>query len=1030
MQINELKNLMLAGANNQINQQISQSGKLQSDEEIKGSAPLRSISLKNPFYDKDELNQKTVAEDFEEASGSGLNVKELKGQMVLNAEHMTNSEHEALKENGYDPMDMDEEDFVTIADKIRVQLAKGGMDISVTGGLSDGASEAIGGDMVSARMIETAVAETANTSNIQNAIDTDTIGSYFDASMNRDVDNAMKKAAELSGLSEDNMLYLVKNQLEPTVNNLFAAEFSQGQTAINPAEASTIDFTNPEMAGLLEQVTSVISEAGLEVNDTQLQNAATLIENEIPVTVDTVSYFNTLQTKDLKLKPEDVANAILTSVEEGQMPKDAYLMDGFSLYDEAVQVDKYFKETSTEEIASASVMKDQLAAQRTVAEIRLMMTVEANYSMLKNGITIDTTDLEALVENLRAQEENSVTKSKVQEVLHTKEEVLSYPMDLLGGFHTKDEIDSATIHSLQTAGASLKAKYEAAGARYETMQTEVRRDLGDSITKAFQNVDDILDDLGLEVTEANERAVRILGYNSLEITEENVSLMKYANETVQTAMKSLTPKVVTQMIKTGYNPLDMSLDEVIKKAKQITAETNSGANNQTENESKDSASEDAENFAEFLWKLERQNGITEEQRQSFIGVYRLLHQVEATDGAVIGQLIHQGADITLRNMMGAVRTRKNENRDYVIDDDFGGMDSVTTSLSITQQIEASFLTMRCADAKREITPSKMMQFANEDSYMNMNPDQFAGALENTAPDATEETAYTEEEIVRLQQAVTSEEKVYQMLQQMDFPTTPAYLEAWSQYLNNRNQMFKNLAKNMNQEREVFSEIGSDLSLEDLDFALQTTMEDIIEAMGEASKTPEEMAEAQEKLAETAENVMRNMMVEKDVSSIDVRGMKITVKQLQMLGQKARETEQFAIPIMVADEYGNMSLKIVRGKDEDKGQVDITFDMESTGAVSASFRYEGNSLDGSLSTSSQATRELLSSRMRDIASAMQEAAEMPVSLSFGWDEAVDANSIYEEKDYGFETTSERREIQTTKLYGIARAFINTLGEIAS
>jgi hypothetical protein len=243
-------------------------------------------------------------------------------------------------------------------------------------------------------------------------------------------------------------------------------------------------------------------------------------------------------------------------------------------------------------------------------------------------------------------------------------------------------------------------------------------------------------------------------------------------------------------------------------------------------------------------------------------------------------------------------------------------------------------------------------------------------------------------------------------------------------------MFKNLAKNLGGERDVFSEIGSELDFSDIDGLLQTTMADIIEAMGEAAKTPEEMAEAQKKLAETAENVMRNMMVEKDVSSIDVRGMKITVKQLQMLGKQARKTEQFAVPIMVADEYGNLSLKIVRGKEEDKGQVEITFDMESTGAVSAKCKYEGNSLDGTITAGSQMTRELLSSHMGLIAGAMQKEAELPVALSFAWDTSLDANSIYEESDYDFETTTEKREIQTSKLYGIARAFIQTLGEIAS
>ena len=992
MQINELKNLTLAGANHQINHEITQTGNLVS-EETKTNAPLRSISLKDPFYEKNDLKQNNAAEDFSEADASGLSAKELKDRMVLNSENMTRDEHDSLKEEGYDPMNMEEKDFVTIADKIRVQLAKGGMDVSVTGGLSQSAAS--------------------------------------DPAMERAVDNAMKKAAEISELSEDNMLYMVKNDLEPTIENIFAAEYSQGQGAINPAEGNAIDFSKPEMASLLEQVSSVITEAGFEADEMQLQNAALLIGNEIPVTEETVSYFNVLQTGELLLDDNQVAKAIITSVEEGKMPEDAYLLEGFSLYDEAVEIQTYFQETPVEEIAAASVENDNVKAQRMAAEIRLMMTVEANYSMLKQGITIDTTDLEALVENLKAQEEETITETKVSEVLQIKEEISSYPIDLLGGFSTKESIDQATLTDVKSAGENLLLKYQAAGERYETMQTKVRKDLGDSIKKAFENVDDILEDLGFEATESNERAVRILGYNSLEITKENVSLMRYADETVQSALKALTPKTVLTMIKTGYNPLDMSLDDIIKKSKEISGGTAGGANDTSGNNGgNSSAQSEEENFAEFLWKLERQNGITEEQRQSFIGVYRLIHQVEESDGAVIGQLINQGAEVTLRNMMGAVRTRKHEKREYVVDDDFGGVDSVTSSLSITQQIEAAFFTMRTSDAKEAISPSKMMQFENEDAFMNMNPDEFAQALENMDSDSVEEAAYTAEEINRMQQAVASEEKVYQMLHQMDFPTTPAYLEAWSQYLNNRNQMFKNMAKNLNREGQVFSEIGSNLDLDNLDLALQTTMEDIIEAMGEASKTPEEMAEAQEKLAETAENVMRNMLVEKDVSSIDVRGMKITVTQLQMLGQKARETEQFAIPIMVADEYGNMTLKIVRGKDEDKGQVDITFDMETTGAVSATFKYEGNSLDGNLTTSSPQTRELLSSQMSAIAGALQEACDMPVSLSFGWDSTVDANAIYEEKEYDFETTTEKRSIQTTKLYGIARAFIQTLGEIAS
>lgn len=55
-----------------------------------------------------------------------------------------------------------------------------------------------------------------------------------------------------------------------------------------------------------------------------------------------------------------------------------------------------------------------------------------------------------------------------------------------------------------------------------------------------------------------------------------------------------------------------------------------------------------EKFSEFLWKLEKKNEISEEERDSYIGIYRLISQVEQSDGAVIGSLVNQGADITMK----------------------------------------------------------------------------------------------------------------------------------------------------------------------------------------------------------------------------------------------------------------------------------------------------------------------------------------------------------------------------------------------
>ena len=151
-----------------------------------------------------------------------------------------------------------------------------------------------------------------------------------------------------------------------------------------------------------------------------------------------------------------------------------------------------------------------------------------------------------------------------------------------------------TVNSLWKDGNHLRDHYIKAGETYEALKTAPRKDLGDSIQKAFRNVDDILNEMNLEITEQNRRAVRILGYNHMEITEENISKMKTADQEVQTLLERMQPGVTLQIIRKGMNPLDMS----IEKLNDIAAEV--------QNE----FGVPKEKYSEFLWKVEKYNEIT------------------------------------------------------------------------------------------------------------------------------------------------------------------------------------------------------------------------------------------------------------------------------------------------------------------------------------------------------------------------------------------------------------------------------------
>lgn len=54
-----------------------------------------------------------------------------------------------------------------------------------------------------------------------------------------------------------------------------------------------------------------------------------------------------------------------------------------------------------------------------------------------------------------------------------------------------------------------------------------------------------------------------------------------------------------------------------------------------------------EDYSRFLYQLERKKDVTEEERKAYIGIYRMVHQVEREDGAAVGAVVNTGARFTI-----------------------------------------------------------------------------------------------------------------------------------------------------------------------------------------------------------------------------------------------------------------------------------------------------------------------------------------------------------------------------------------------
>ncbi len=991
-------------------------------------------------YDKEKVTGKSAIEELQQKmENESMSAGERKNQMAVLSNTLSPEDYRKLQEEGFSIHETDGKTIVTVTDKIKAQLAKAGVDVSAMGdSLTREQLEAIGGSVAAANQLEREFAQADLPDSQEN--------------MAEGLE-ALNQAKELTKPSDGAIKYMLDNGLAPSIANLFLAEFS-GSAGYTPPEDGEIDFDS-----LTERIGQVITQAGEKVNDQTIEDSKWMIKSQIPFTAENFSYVEKLRGLELPMEESQVISAVALAVSEGGRPEDAMLLPEYTLKAQAEHAMEVVMEASDEDLAyltannmeitiesleqtaelrkqgklnqtnSSPVLAEAkgaaegeeishealmfLKAKRVLEETRLAMTTEANRALLKQGISIDTKPLEELVESLKQQENNyyeallgektgvNHTESMTQLFAETAQKVSDLkqmPAYLLG----IQGRDLDTVNGLHEAGTVLKDTLDKANESYETLMTAPRADLGDSIKKAFANVDDILKDLGLEANDANERAVRILAYNSLEINEGSILAMKAADERVQRTFANLTPATVREMIHQGINPLDTDLDTLNKQAEAIRLE---------------SPEADNERFSEYLWKLEHNNEISPEERESYIGIYRLMNQVEKTDGAAIGALIAQGGELTMRNLLTAVRSSKKSGMDYTVDDEFSGVDG-TVGKSITDQIETAYQSDCMRDVLETLTPVKMQKLMESPGWEDYTPEQLKQALmqmsqETEAEEAKADQEYYKAQAQEVRQAAVTEEQVYSLLSKLDLPNTVDNVLAANRLMNKRNQVFNQLFN----KDEVFSG-------EEVDF--QGIKEEILERFANAMKTPKEMAAAQEVLAETAENVMKTMIADKEhITSMDIRELKLMNAQLSIAGKMAEE-ENYTIPVLVGNEVTNMSLKIVRGTKK-KGIVEIMFETEKAGRIAANIRAEEKGISGFVAADRKETRDRIEAHAESITGRWPVEGENILKAAYV--DELDFNRFsHSAMGEVPEKDSESYEIQTARLYEIAKSFMESIKEL--
>jgi hypothetical protein len=527
-----------------------------------------SVDMSDTIYARPQAKNEAGNNDGTDMAENLLNdmnqtSENRRNDMIVTASTTTSDDYKAAKDDGYDVI-------VTETDKIKAVLAKAGVDISIYGDdLSREQLTDITGSQTEAAMLV----------NQMKAYDIPATDDNIKAGT-----DAIDRAKSITNISNETKAYLVRNNMNPTVSNVYKATYSSSQVQNYKQKVGITDNVKQLYEELKPQLKQILEEAHIDSSDENLNQCRWLIDEDIAVTPDNVLLAN--QIDGITAAGENVssdfyARAVTEALAMGKKAADATMSQDGLTFDMAREVCDVLSEATAEDIvtlesdnmpvtienlskliaargkdgaasqASANKALDNqitdsrearlVTAQRKLEEARLSMTAEANLSLIKKGVSIDTEPIERVVELLKQQEnkyygalfgESSVEASddrvrmynNVCDIFNQMKQQPAYVLTL--------ESSDDTVYELYTAGKAMKQSLEAASG-YETLMTSPRADMGDSISKAFQNVDDILKELQIETSESNRRAVRILAYNSTNITEENIKQIKSIDEPVQ-----------------------------------------------------------------------------------------------------------------------------------------------------------------------------------------------------------------------------------------------------------------------------------------------------------------------------------------------------------------------------------------------------------------------------------------------------------------------------------------------------------------
>lgn len=667
--------------------------------------------------------------------------------------------------------------------------------------------------------------------------------------------------------------------------------------------------------------------------------------------------------------------------------------------------------------ANPEAGEDEMAERQNrywqLEQLRLRMTLQSGYQLLKQNPNLLQLDMKEVIKELDALdalknrslfrdsrvELTEGSLSLYQETMTKTAIIPRLPAMALGQWSGASE--ALTLNMMFRQGMELSMNpataalseggehyYETISGKlssYESMMTAPRSDMGDSIQKAFANMDSLLGELGMELSAENKKAVRILSYNQMELTDEAVEQIKELDSRLVSVLNRMKPEVVLGMIRDGVNPLRMELSEL---------EAELSGQEQKQGRGSD------EKFSEFLYRMEQRGEITDAERESYIGVYRLLNAVTGHSGRDLGAVVRNDESVTLEHLLRAHRSRGQHGTDVSIGED---VEFLTASggynKDIISQLETAFAEMK-----------QKQLFDNE-------------------ADETVEDTLLEEQQEQLRDLSETGREAALLLQSVELPYTPANLLASEQLMNHSGEFYESIRQELKQRGQQSRQPFDDLEQRLYERMEQLERQQSEDVSGAGQTERSVLSEQAMTIQQIYEYAFSSAFHEMDTDSTFTARDLLAAGQIHTRMRVAAAMEQqqdYVVPVMLEDEVLTMTVHFDWQGTQKKGFT-AQVETEKYGVITADLRL-GKAVDVTLSCKEQAGQEAIREGLQTFVSMLSTFSLTPEQVQITTQPVQNALDHYlgePQETLGLKPQEAKAfgaDVSGAMLYDAAKAFV--------